>query len=504
MRNYDKYVALMGKIADLSHATGLMHWDTEIYLPKGASAMRSRQIATLSGIVHEQFTGTEMGRLLDTLVGDESLSPEEARNVELTKRDFDKEVKLSKDFVEKLSAAQSKAFVNWVKARKADDFAIFKDSLSHVVTLRREEASIRGIVDEPYDTLLDLYEPGLTTAELEPVFREARDGIVPLIRQISEHEQPDKTFLHTHYGKDAQWDFGIDILKAMGYDFDRGRQDVSAHPFTIKLSPTDVRVTTRIDENDFLNMTWSCIHEGGHALYEQGLPQDQYGLPLGQSASLAIHESLSRLWENHIGRSKVFWSHWLPKLKERFPDNLKGIDLDTFYRGINTIAPNLIRTEADELHYHLHVIIRYEIERACINGDLEVRDIAETWNRKYKEYMNVDVPSAADGVLQDVHWSHASFGYFPTYTLGSFYAAQFFSAAQSQLPDLESGVRAGDTGQLLKWLRENIHVHGRMYDPKDLCIRISGKPLDVRDYLNYARSKFSRIYALESQGISAN
>ena len=333
MRNYDRYVALMGKIADISHATGLMHWDTEVNLPNGASTMRSRQVSTMAGIVHEMFTGKEMGDLLDSLVSDSSLSTEEARNVELTKKDYDQEVKLSKEFVEKLSAVQSKAFVNWIEARKKDDFSIFEDSLRQIVELRREEASIRGIIDEPYDTLLDLYEPGLTTAKLDPVFSEARDGIVPLIREISAQPKPDSSFLKKHYGKDEQWDFGIDILKAMGYDFDRGRQDISAHPFTIKLSPTDVRVTTRIDEQDFLNMTWSCIHEGGHALYEQGLPLSQYGLPLGHSTSLAIHESQSRLWENHVGRSKAFWRFWLPKLRERFPGQSFGHRHRYFLQG---------------------------------------------------------------------------------------------------------------------------------------------------------------------------
>ncbi len=401
-----------------------------------------------------------------------------------------------------MSAVQSNAFVKWVEARQKDDFDIFREPLGQVVALRREEAHIRGVVDEPYDTLLDLYEPGLTTAKIDPVFSEARDGIVPLIRQISQSPSIETGFLRRHYGKDQQWDFGIDVLKAMGYDFDMGRQDISAHPFTIKLSPTDVRVTTRIDENDFLNMTWSCVHEGGHALYEQGLRKDQYGLPLGHSASLAIHESQSRLWENHVGRSKAFWKYWLPKLQERFPENLKDIDIDTFYRGINAISPNLIRTEADELHYHLHVIIRYEIERACINGELEVADIKDAWNSKYKEYMDIDVPNDADGVLQDVHWSHASFGYFPTYTLGSLYAAQFYAAAERELPGLESDIIRADYSRLFTWLRENVHQHGRQYEPQELCIRVSGKPLDVTDYLNYASKKFGNIYAIEAEGIS--
>ena len=494
MPKYDDYVGRMARIADFYHAIGLLHWDTEVKMPKGGSAARSRQIATVSGYAHELFTAAETGKLLDALLGDDSLSEDQRRNVELTKEDYDKQVKLDSGFVQEMAAAKSNAFVKWTESRQKDDFAHFQPALEKLVQLKRREAEIRGIVTEPYDVLLDLYEPKLTVAELEPVFEEAKQGIVPLIKKVLNLPQPDKAFLYKFYDKDQQWDFGIDVLKAMGYDFDTGRQDISAHPFTIGLGPTDVRVTTRIDEHDFLNMTWSCIHEGGHALYEQGLPVSQDGLPLGSAASLAIHESQSRLWENHIGRSEPFWSFWLPKLKERFPENLDGIGLHDFYRAINVIAPNLIRTEADELHYHLHVIIRYEIERACINGEIEVADFPAEWDRRYKEYMDVDVPSNADGVLQDVHWSHGSFGYFPTYTLGSFYAAQFFASALESIPDLIDDVRAGDNSKLLAWLRTNIHAHGRKYSPAELCRRVTGEELNVRHFLHYANHKFDDIY----------
>lgn len=494
MRKYDEYVKQMGRVADVYHAVGLMHWDTEIYMPSGGGIFRSRQIGTMTGIAHEMATSTEMGKLLDDVLASDDLSEDERRNAELSKQDYDKQVKLNKEFVEKMASAKSRAFANWTKARSEDNFAIFSDSLEELIKLKRQETEIRGFENEPYDTLLDLYEPGLRTAFLDSTFESAKEQIVPLIQNLTSREQPRKDFLSRKYDKDKQWSFGLEILKSMGYDMSTGRQDISAHPFTISLSPSDVRVTTRIDEHDFLNMTWSCIHEGGHALYEQGLAADQYGLPLGSAASLSIHESQSRLWENHIGRSKVFWEKWFPVLQEKFPDNLIDVTLDEFYKGINTITPNLIRTEADELHYHLHVIVRYEIERACMNGDVEVDALPDLWNTKYKEYLNVDVPSNADGILQDVHWSHGSFGYFPTYSLGSFYAAQFFETAKNSIAGIENQVRDGNYSQLLNWLRTNIHAPGRKYDPEDLCKQVTGEPLNVSYYMDYAKRKFEGVY----------
>ena len=494
MRKYDEYKALMGKITDVYHTVALMHWDTEVYMPAGGGEFRSRQIGTMTGIAHEMATSKETGQLLDDLMGEGDLTCDERRNVELSKKDFEKQIKLSKEFVVQLAAAKSRAFAKWTKARKTNDFDHFADSLAELVKLKRKETEVRGYHNEPYDALLDLYEPGLTTQTLDTVFTQAKNEIVPFINEISALPKPRTDFLRRHYDKDGQWSFGVDILKTMGYDMNTGRQDISAHPFTVSFAPTDVRVTTRIDENDLLNMTWSCIHEGGHALYEQGLPVAQYGLPLGEAVSLSIHESQSRLWENHVGRSRVFWEYWFPKLQEQFPDNLGDVTLDTFYRGINTIGPNLIRTEADELHYHMHVIVRYEIERACMNGEIDAHDLPRVWNEKYREYLNVDVPTDADGILQDVHWSHGSFGYFPTYTLGSFYAAQFFHTAENTVSGMADSARNGDYSDLLKWLRENVHAHGRKYDPEDLCTRITGEPLNVKYFMDYAKKKFRQVY----------
>ena len=488
MRKYIQFVSEMHRITDLGHAIGVLHWDTEVYLPPGGSRFRAQQISTLSGMAHGMFTEAKMGKLLNALMTDNSLTADEHRNVELTLLDYEREIKLDKAFVEKLSSARSDAFNKWVAARKASDFAMFKPALDTLVGLKRREAEMRRTSGEPYDALLDLYEPGLRADILDQLFGEAKTAILPMLRQLNPVAE-DGVFLRKHYAKDAQWEFGLEILKRMGYDMQHGRQDISAHPFTISFSPEDVRVTTRIDEQDFANMTWSCIHEGGHALYEQGLPTAQYGLPLGSSASLGIHESQSRLWENHVGRSLAFWEYWYPILQEQFPQNLANVSLDRFYKGINLVAPNLIRTEADELHYHLHVIIRYELERDLINGSLQVDQLREQWNQKYHDYLGIEVTDDANGILQDVHWSHGSFGYFPTYSIGSFYAAQFFATAQKAIPDLDDNFRVGDYSALLTWLRSKIHIHGRRHDPEELCKQVTGKSLDVTYFVDYIRGK---------------
>ena len=490
MNLYEEYVSKMRRIADIQRAVAVLHWDKEVNLPAGASLFRSQQIATLSSLAHSLFVEESTGVLLERLVSGNSLDDDQKRNVELSLRDFRKEVTLTPSFVERLAMAQSEAFTQWIKAREENDFGVFAPALEHLVTLKREEAEFRGYEHEPYDALLDVYEPGLTGHDVETLFDEARDRIIPLIRKIRERPQPDTSFLHRYYPKEKQWQFGIDILGQLGYNFDYGRQDLSVHPFTISFSPQDVRVTTRVNENDFSNMLWSCIHECGHALYEQGLPLSQYGLPLGSAASLAIHESQSRLWENQIARGKAFWNHQLPRLRSVFPENLDGVSPDQFHAAINSIAPNLIRTEADELHYHLHVIVRYEIERELMNSVIHVNALPEIWNRKYKEYLQVSVPDDKQGILQDVHWSHGGFGYFPTYSMGSFYAAQFFDKASHDIPALTMEIGEGRYANLHSWLKENIYRHGRKYDPEDLCMKVTGTPREISSFVKYAIDKY--------------
>jgi carboxypeptidase Taq len=308
--------------------------------------------------------------------------------------------------------------------------------------------------------------------------------------------QVDDSFLQQHYPKQQQWDFGMDIIKQLGFDFNAGRQDISEHPFTTSFNAADVRITTRIDENDFSNMLWSCIHETGHALYEQGLPGSGYGLPSGEYASLSIHESQSRLWENNVGRGQAFWEHHYVPLQQCFPGQLNNISPERFYKGINKVQPSLIRTEADELTYHFHVMIRYELEKLLIEGNLSTHDIPAWWNEQYEKYLGVKVTDDKNGCLQDVHWSHGSFGYFPTYSLGSFYAAQMFAAIEQSKPSLSEDVKNGDTSAILNWLRQNIHQYGRTFKSEELCAKACGGPLDIQYFLRYLLDKYGNIYKL--------
>lgn len=494
-RVYDKYKSKMQKVADINHAIAVLSWDKEVNLPKDSAAHRSQQVATLAGISHQEFVNEDFGLMLDRLSKMKTLSPKEVKNVSVTLDAYQKATKFTEAFVIRKSKIESNAYHAWLQAREANDYGVFKDALNDLVKLKKEESKKLKSGDHPYDALLDMYESGLTVAQLDPIFEGIKKDLKKLIKKIKKGKQVKNGFLCKNYEWDLQWEFGLDILENMGYDFNRGRQDLSEHPFTTSFSPTDVRVTTRVDENDFAYMLWSTIHEGGHALYEQGLSVEDYGLPTGSYISLSIHESQSRLWENHVGRSKAYWNYWFPVLKADFPKNLKKVDLDQFYAGINKIAPNLIRTEADELHYHFHVLIRYEIEKGLIEGSLDTEDLDTVWNEKYREYMGISPGDDNTGILQDVHWGHGSFGYFPTYSLGSFYAAQFYAQAEKDIPKLSKKLSKGNTDSLLSWLRENIHQHGRRYEADELCNMITGESLNVEHFLNYAKDKFLSIYS---------
>ncbi|WP_235297046.1 carboxypeptidase M32 [Portibacter marinus] len=496
MSKYDKYVAHMRKIADVGHSIAVLSWDKEVNLPKNGAAIRGQQVSTLSGISHELFTRESFGELLNELMTDESLDAKQSKNVQVTQREYDKATKFDEAFVIQRSKLISTAYHAWLTAQEANDFSKYIPALSDLVDIKREEAGILGYDDHPYDALLDLYEPGSKVATLDPLFEDVRNELVPFIKKIRQASQVDHSFLKQYYDKDKQWEFGLKLLREMGYDFESGRQDLSPHPFTITFSSQDVRVTTRIDEHDFANMCWSCIHEGGHALYEQGTKIIDYGLPTGGAISLGIHESQSRLWENHVGRSKEYWEHYYGELQRLFPDNLGNVSLDQFYTGINRVAPNFIRTEADELHYHFHVMIRYELEKRLINGDLPVNDLKHEWNSLYEKFLAVQIPDDNRGILQDVHWAHGSFGYFPTYSIGSFYAAQFFSEAVHSIPDLKTKISDGDTSELLDWLRKNIHQHGRLYEAEELCVKLTGEKLNFKYFMDYAKKKYNDIYNL--------
>lgn len=485
--SYSSYQQHMQSIADIRYSSAVLQWDQETYLPPKGAAFRGRQIATLAGLAHSMFTEEKFGALLEALVVNKDLEPSQLKNVQLTLEDYSRLKKLSADFVTKLTETINRSFHKWIEARRENRFEIFAPVLSELVELKRREADMLGYEDHPYNALLNEFDRGSTVKQIDGVF----EGILPplknLLDRILARPQVDDNFLKNEFNSKQQWEFGMRLLKALGFDFDAGRQDLSEHPFTTNFNSRDVRITTRIDEADLSNMTWSCIHELGHALYEQGLPEEQYGLPLGEPASLSVHESQSRLWENHIGRSLAFCEKYLPIIKDHFPGKLDNIGAEQFYSAINKVQPSLIRTEADELTYHFHVMIRYELEKKLIGGSLEARDIPAFWNERYKSLLGVDVPDDKHGCLQDVHWSHGSFGYFPTYSLGSFYAAQFYRIAGG---DNDSY----DPESVLNWLRKNVHAHGRRYTSEELCREITGESLDTRYFLEYLLDKYRKIY----------
>ena len=493
---YASYVTRMQRIADIKNASALLQWDQETHLPPKGAQFRGQQISTLSELAHQQFSDERLGDELKELAARNDLSFAQKRNVERTLEDYTKNKKYSSAFVRKLSEQVNKAFHSWIGARKENSFSAFAPDLDALVALKKEETGILGYEGHPYNALLDEFEKGATVDLVDRTFAGLLPALKALTDKIAARPQVDDSFLSQHYPKQQQWDWGMYLLKQLNYDFEAGRQDLSEHPFSISFNPQDVRITTRVDEADFGNMTWSTIHEAGHALYEQGLPPSEYGLPSGEACSYSIHESQSRLWENNVGRGLPFWQHYFPELQRLFPQQFGKVSAEGFYRGINKVQPSLIRTEADEITYHFHVYIRYELEKRLIEGSLSTKDVPGYWNEQYKKLLDVDVPDDKRGCLQDVHWSHGSFGYFPTYSLGSFYAAQFYQTAKGQLPALEDELRAGQTAGLLAWLRDQVHAKGRLYTSEELCASVSGKGLDVSFFLDYLLQKYTNIYNL--------
>lgn len=486
----------MHKIADINYANAVLQWDQETYLPLKGAAFRGQQMATLGEIAHQLFADDKLGTLLKELTSAEGLSESEQKNVLLTREDYEKNKKYSPRLVRALAEATSRCYHAWINARKQNDFSIFEKDLDTLVQLKKEEAQVLGFEQHPYNALLNEFEKGATVAWLDDLFTALLPPLKALLASIVEKPQPDSSFLHQHFDKDAQWRFGLEILKQMGFDFEAGRQDISEHPFTTNFNSRDVRVTTRINETDFTSMTWSCLHEGGHALYEQGLPADQYGLPLGAFCSLGIHESQSRLWENGIGRSAAFIEHNLPLIQQFFPQ-LKTVSAQQMFAAVNKVQPSLIRTEADELTYHFHVIVRYELEKKLIGGELNARDIPAFWNESYKQLLGIDVPDDNNGCLQDIHWCHGSFGYFPTYSLGSLYAAQLYAAMEQQHPGLNAEIARGEYTTVHQWLQQHVYQYGRCYTSGELCNKITGETLQMNHFIKYITGKYNVVYQLD-------
>ncbi|MDH4326951.1 MAG: carboxypeptidase M32 [Nitrospira sp.] len=495
------------EIQRINSAASVLSWDQETYMPGGGGAARAEQIAVLQGLAHQKLVSPDIEKLLsqwvDPTTGHASDQPgdlwdEPSRSLlREVWRDFSRAKKLPSDFVTTLSRECSLAQQVWTKAKEQNAFALFLPNLRTVLSLKREEAQYLGYTDSPYNALLDVYEPGSTIAALQPIFAQLKARLVPLLRRITEsHVRIDDSILRHSYDQTRQLEFGRLVLTAMGYDFERGRLDLSSHPFTTSFHPTDVRVTTRVFEHELQSCLFSCIHEGGHGLYDQGLDQRYFGTPLGDSVSLGIHESQSRLWENCVGRSRPFWRFFYPILQQTFPDQLRSVDAERFYAAINCVKPSFIRVEADELTYNLHIMLRFEIEQDLVEGKVQPEDLPALWNRKMEEYLGITPTSDAEGVLQDVHWSFGAFGYFPTYTLGNLYSVQFFEQAKLEIPGLEESIAAGELLGLRRWLEQKIHRWGRMFTPDHLARRVTGNAISPDPFLSYVEKKYGEIYQL--------
>ena len=484
----------------------LLSWDQETYMPEGGGDIRAEHISYLSTLAHALHTGRKFRSRLEKLVDmengdalDKTSNKETRRLLFLIWKDFRDAAALPSKFVEELSAHSSKSQQVWAKSRKEDDYKTFAPYLEKMVKLKKQEAEYYGYKTTPYDSLIDKYEPGITSERITVLFDEMREPLVQLVKAIKNSGTViDEKPLKKAFDVNLQWEFGMKTAKTMGFDLNYGRQDKSAHPFTTSFHPSDVRITTRLRENDFKSAFFSTVHETGHALYEQGLPAEDYGTPFAEPISFGFHESQSRLWENLVARSKGFWDHFYPLLKKYFKKPLKRVSKERFYKMINTVTPSLIRVEADEVTYTLHIMLRFEIEKMLINESLPVKDLPEVWNQKMDDYLGVRPTDFKDGVMQDIHWSLGAFGYFPTYALGNLYAAPIMKQAREEIPQLEDRIASGELLPLREWLREKIHKKGRRLAAEDLIRGLTGTPLSAGPFLDYLEKKYCEIYEIRS------
>ncbi|MGE3351448.1 MAG: carboxypeptidase M32 [Planctomycetota bacterium] len=485
----------------LSSTAALLSWDQETGMPRGGGALRSQQLALLAGLCHERATDPRIADWLAACEADPAVQqdPLAAANVRGMRRDHARATRLPAALVRALAELESTAQQEWAEARAASDFARFRPLLQRMLELQRQKADCLRRGEQPrWDALADLYEPGMNAADLRRLFQPLRERLVALRQQLDRGTRPDDSFARCEIRPQRQEAFVREVLAAMGFDFARGRLDRSAHPFCTGAFG-DVRLTTRFHKDNLLDALGSTMHEGGHGLYEQGLDPAHAGSPLGEAVSLGIHESQSRMWENHVGRSRAFWQWAAPVLHRHVVADVEDVarhDAEALWRGANVVTPSLIRVEADEATYDLHVMVRFELETALLSGDLEVADLPAAWNARYADYLGVAVPDDRRGCLQVVHWSCGLFGYFPTYTLGNLYAAQFAAAARRALPDLDAQMARGEFQPLREWLRANVHCHGRRYEPAALCERATGAPLSSAPFLAYLEDKLRAAYGL--------
>ncbi len=497
--NFEKLKARLARVMDLNAAAAMLEWDQETYMPPGAAGVRALQISTLRKLAHEHLTADEIGALLDRLepaVSGLDPASTEAALVRVTRRDYERARKLPGRLVAALAEASAHAREAWKTARETDTFETFAPHLERLVALNVEKAETLGYEEHLYDPLLDEFEPGMKTADVEQVFAELRAELVPLVHAIAERPAPDETVLYRPFDPQKQWDFGEAVIRNFGFDFEHGRQDRSAHPFTTSFSVFDVRLTTRVDEHFFNPAFFGTLHEAGHGLYEQGIDPALDRTPLASGPSLGMHESQSRPREDPVGRSLPFWTYYYPHLRKTFPESLEDVSLDAFFRAVNKVAPSLIRVEADEVTYNLHIMLRFELEKAMLEGRLAVADVPEAWSDKMETYLGLRPDSDADGALQDIHWSLGAFGYFPTYALGNLMSAQLFDQAKKDLAGLEDRIAEGSFEALLGWLRTHVHRHGRKKTATEILVDTTGEGLRAESWLAYVREKFGGLYGL--------
>jgi carboxypeptidase Taq len=500
IETYQQFITELREIAVLDSVGSILSWDRETQMPVRGTELRAQQSSLIARLHHERFTSPRIGELLAELESSELARDAEsdaAVNIRWTRRMYDRETKLPARLVEEQSRTAVLAHGAWVDARKKSDFKAFQPWIEKTLDLKRQEAECVGYQGHIYNALLDPYEPDETTDNLTRVFEALRPPLVDLVGRIgAAARKAPVEILERRYPAEQQHRLARQAAELLGFDFAAGRLDISVHPFCSDIGPGDTRMTTRYDEQYFGDAFFGVLHETGHGLYDQGYPREHFGTPRGMFCSLGIHESQSRMWENLVGRSRAFWQFFYPRAQAAFGETLRGVSLEQFVFAVNDVRPSLIRTESDEVTYNLHILLRFEIEQAMLTGDLAVGDLPGAWNEKMRKYLGITPPDDARGVLQDVHWSHGSIGYFPTYTLGNLYAAQFFEAAQDQIGDLEGMFAKGEFAPLLKWLRGNIHSQGRRYAARQLVKNVTGQDLAPDPLLRHLTRKASDLYAV--------
>ena len=491
---YASLVARLKRAHTLGSVISLLQWDEQVNLPPASGDRRAAQLALMAELHHRAVTDAEIGTLLDRLEADAAqLDSDEAVVVRHARRDYDRATKLPVEFVREKAALDSEAYHAWTKARAASDFAAFAPFLERQLDCARREAAYMGKSERPYDYFLDRFDPGLDERQVDTLFAELRTGLVPLVREITGSPIKPPTGLLKGFPVAAQDAFLREVTAALGFDYQRGRIDVAVHPFCSG-DAADTRMTTRFTEDQPLDSLFSAIHETGHGLYEQGLPVEALGTALGEAVGMAIHESQSRLWENNVGRSRAFWTHFEPKLRARFPGQLEAISSEQLYLAVNEVGLTPIRTDSDEVTYNLHIILRFEIERGLFAGRITVAELPDVWRRLTRELFGFEPRNDAEGVLQDVHWSGGAFGYFPSYCLGNMIAAQLWHTIRQALPGLEDDFARGEFSRLLGWLRDSIHRHGKRFDTRELVRRVAGEELTPRHLLEYLRERYAPLY----------